>query len=122
MDKTEKELKQFCHLTTICKFDTSFIYIYKALCQSVSLSVCLSPFVCPRGTNISYTQERGGTNISHTQEEGGDQTFYVGGGGAYYNVDEKMGVSEANFLVSKANILVSEASKLSAGARIFRGP
>ena len=33
-----------------------------------------------------------------------------------------MDVSEANFLVSEANITVSEASKLSAGARIFRGP
>ena len=38
-----------------------------------------------------------------------------GGGGAYDDVDEEMFVSEAN-------IFVSEASKLSAGARIFRGP
>ena len=46
---------------------------------------------------------------------GGGQTFFDGGGGAYDNVDEEMDVSEAN-------ILVSEEGKLSAGARIFRGP
>ena len=98
----------------------------------------------PRGTNISYTKERGGTNISHTQEggtnifhtqggdnlfhthrgvkhfcilwvgtnifasRGGGQTFFVGGGSGYDDVDEE--------------INESEASKLSAGARIFRGP
>ena len=50
-----------------------------------------------------------GTNI-FTWE--GGQTFYVGGGGAYDDVDEEINVSEANFLVS-------EASKLSAGARIL---
>ena len=49
------------------------------------------------------------------------QTFYVGGGGGHDD-DEEIDVSEANILVSEANILVSEASKLSAGARIFRGP
>ena len=43
------------------------------------------------------------------------QTFYVGGGGTYDDVVEELVVSEANFHVS-------EASKLSAGARIFRGP
>ena len=53
---------------------------------------------------------------------GGGQTFFVGGGGGYDDVDEEMDVSKANFLVSEANIFVSEASKLSAGARIFRGP
>ena len=46
---------------------------------------------------------------------GKGQTFFVGGGGSYVDVDEEMGVSEANFTVS-------QASKLSAGARIFRGP
>ena len=51
---------------------------------------------------------------------GGRQTFYVGGGGAYDDVDEEMDVSEAKFHVSAANIFVSEASKLSAGARILR--
>ena len=40
--------------------------------------------------------------------------FYVGGGGGNVDVDEEMDVS-------KANILVREASKLSTGARIFRG-
>ena len=42
-------------------------------------------------------------------------TFYVGGNGGYNDVDKKMDMS-------KANIFESEASKLSAGARIFRGP
>ena len=50
------------------------------------------------------------------------QTFYVGGVGGYDDVDEEMDVSEANFLVSEVNIIVSEASRLSAGARILRGP
>ena len=56
----------------------------------------------------------------------GGQTFcltlFVGGGGGYddVDVDEKMDVSEVNFLVIKANILVSEAKKLSAEARISR--
>ena len=45
----------------------------------------------------------------------GGQTFYVGGSCGYDDVYGKMDVSEAN-------IFVSEASKLSAGARIFRGP
>ena len=72
----------------------------------------LSPFVCPRWTNISYTQERGGTNIFTLR---GGPTFYVGGGGAYDDVDEDIDVSEGNILVCKA-------SKLSAGARIFRDP
>ena len=94
----------------------------------------------PRGTNISYTQERGDKHFSHTggwanifalrggetflHRVGGRQTFFVGGSGAYDDVDEEeeMVVSEANFLGSGANNFVSEASKLSAGARIFRGP
>ena len=42
-------------------------------------------------------------------------TFYVGGGGGYDDVDEEMDLSEAN-------IPASEASRLSAGARILRGP
>ena len=45
----------------------------------------------------------------------GRQTFFVGGSGGYDDVDEEIEVSKANFLVS-------EASKLSAGARILRGP
>ena len=53
----------------------------------------------------------------------GGQTFYVWGGGAYDDVDEEIDVSEASFLVRESNFFfVSEASKLSAGARIFRGP
>ena len=75
------------------------------------MSVSLSRFVCPRGTNISYTQERGGgqTFLTHRREGGtniftlrgganifasrGGQTFYVGGGGAYDDVVEEMDVS-----------------------------
>ena len=53
----------------------------------------------------------GGTNIFTSRRV---LTFYVGGDGGYNDVKE-MDVSEAN-------ISVSEASKLSAGARIFRGP
>ena len=84
----------------------------------------------PGGTNNFHTQQ-GGTNIFHTQVggtniftlrgdkhfciEGGDKHFFVGGGVAYDDVDEEI-------VVSEANIFVSEASKLSAGARIFRGP
>ena len=47
----------------------------------------------------------------------GGQTFYVGGGGAYDDVDQEMHVSEANFLVRELNIFVRETSKLSAGAK-----
>ena len=53
---------------------------------------------------------------------GGGQTFFVGGSCAYDAVNEEMVVSEANYPVSVANIFVSKASKLSAGARILRGP
>ena len=51
---------------------------------------------------------------------GGGQKIYVIGG--VDDVEEEMYVSEANFLVSEANILVREVSKLSTGAKIFRGP
>ena len=69
--------------------------------------------------NCSISVSGGGEQtILH---RGGGQTVYVGGSGGHDD-DEEMDVSEANFLVSEANILVSEASKLSAGARIFRGP
>ena len=52
----------------------------------------------------------------HLLDTGGGQTFSVGGYGGY-DVDGK---KEED--VSKANTLASEASKLSAGARILRGP
>ena len=58
------------------------------------------------GANIFCTQEGGGNK--HFYLGRGGQTFFVGGGGAYDDVDEEM--------------VVSEARKLSAGARIFRGP
>ena len=51
------------------------------------------------GQTFSHTGGKGRTNIFHTQ--GGEQNFYIEGG---------------------TNFLVSKASKLSAGARIFRGP
>ena len=62
----------------------------------------------------------------YTGGQGGGQIFYVVGGEGH-DVDadvnaEMYSMSEANFLVNAANILVSKASKLSAGARIFRGP
>ena len=59
-----------------------------------------------------FSHTGGGQTFLH---RGGGQTFFVGGGGAYGDVDEEK-------VVSEANIFVSEASKLSAGARIFRGP
>ena len=95
-------------------------------------TICLSPggqtiFIHSRGTNIFHTQV-GGTNIftlrgdKHFCIEGGDKHFFVGGGVAYDDVDEETVASKANFLGSEANIFVSKASKLSAGARLFRGP
>ena len=82
------------------------------------------------GPTFLTHRKEGGTIIFHTQEADnifesrGGQTFHVVGGGGHddADVDEEMYVSEANSLASKVNILVSEASKLSAGARIFRGP
>ena len=56
----------------------------------------------------------------HFYMRGGDKHFYtfsVGSDGGNDDVD-----SEEEEDVSEANIFVSEASKLSAGARIFRGP
>ena len=83
----------------------------------IKSSSSVSPSVCdfclsPRGTNTSFTQERGGTNI-FTQR--GGQTFNVGGSGGYDDVYEEVDVSEAN-------IFVSEVIRLSVGARIYRGP
>ena len=66
----------------------------------------------PRGTNIFHTQVRGQTFLPHR----GGQTFYVKDVGRDDDVD---GEEED---VSESNIPVSEASKLSAGARSFRGP
>ena len=81
-------------------------------------------FVCPPGDkHFSHTGEGGGTNNFDIWRGGqtflphrGGQTFYVEDVGGDDDVD---GEEED---VSEANILVSEASKLSAGARIFRGP
>ena len=88
------------------------VYIYKTLRLSVIKSVmfCLSP-----GGQTFLTHRRGGDkHFSHTGRRG-DKHYFVGGSGAYDDVDEEM-------VVSEANIFVSEASKLSAGARISRGP
>ena len=83
--------------------------MYKVLHSSVSLSRFL-------------LHRRGGgqTFVVHRRE--GGQTFYVGGSGGYDDVDGEMDISKPNFLVSEVNIFVRKASKLSPGARIFRGP
>ena len=60
---------------------------------------CLS-----RGTNISYTQERGGQTFLHM----GGRNIFVGAGGGSYDVDDHEEEEED----------VRKASKLSAGARI----
>ena len=83
--------------------------------------VCHILFV-PQGTNISDTHggggqtflHHGGTNILH---KGRGQTFFVVSGGGDDDVD-----SEEEEDVSEVNIFASEVSKLSAGARILRGP
>ena len=83
----------------------------------------MSHFVCPRGTNISYIQERGrDTHFSHTV---GDKLFHTQRGGQtflHHFLLEAVAAMMMLINLSKANIFVSEASKLSAGARIFRGP
>ena len=78
-------------------------------------------FTVGRGTDI-FTHQ-GGKNIftplgrQTFLHEGGKQTISVGDGGGSDNddVDKKM-------YVRKTNNRESKASKLSAGARIFRGP
>ena len=103
------------------------------MCVCVSVCPCVTLLFVPQGINIYHTQERGG---KHFCIKWGVQTFFVVGCGGYDDVDEEIDVSEAsflvseanvfaseaNFFVSEANILVSKASKLSIGARIFRGP
>ena len=75
---------------------------------------CLVSSLFVPGGQTFLTHMRGGDkHFLHTGGRGG-QTFFVEGSGAYDDVDEEM-------VVSVANIFVSEASKLSAGARIFRG-
>ena len=69
---------------------------------------------------MSHPGGTGGQTFFTHRGEG--QTFFVGCGGGYDDVDEVMNVSEANILASEASIFVSEASKLSGRARIFRGP
>ena len=75
----------------------SSIYIRCAARQSVNQSLCLFLFVCPRGMGGGH--------------------FYTQGGGKDNN-----DVESEEEDVSKANILASKASKISAGARILRGP
>ena len=120
-------------LTTIIEYPrqlsstllNNHICIYKALCLSVyplRFVLPLGDKHCPHtvgGANISHTQgwgkhfdTQGGQTFLHNGgkhfTQGGWQTFCVGGGGSNDDVDGK----EED---------VSEASKLSAGARIFRG-
>ena len=55
----------------------------------------------------------------------GTNIFTLRGGGQTFSVKDVGGDDDVDWMeehVSEANILVSEASKLSAGARIFRGP
>ena len=100
----------------ICFNEPSEIYLYKALHSSVSLS----RFVCPWGQTFLLHRRGGQTFVVHRRE--GGQTFYVGGSGGYDDVDGEMDISKPNFLVREVNIFVRKASKLSPGARIFRGP
>ena len=78
--------------------------VYKNVCPPCLWEIFVPP--CMRGANKLFVP--------------GGQAFYAVGGGGHD--DEEIYVSKANFLVSEAHILVSEASKLSAGARISRGP
>ena len=57
--------------------------------------------VCPWGTNISHTHERGGEK-HFCIEWGGGQTFYVVGCGGHDDVDEVFLVSEAGKLYAEA--------------------
>ena len=91
------------------------------------MSVCHVLFVPGGQTSLTHRMEgqiffshRGGTNLFALRA--GGRKFFVGGSGGYDDVDEEIDVSKASFLVSEANIFVSEASKLSTGARNFRGP
>ena len=73
------------------------------------------------GTNIFYTKE-GDKHFCHT---GADKHFYTGRGGQTFHVEDVGGDDDVDGEeedVSGAIILASEARKLSAGARIFRGP
>ena len=89
------------------------------------LHFCFSPggqtFPTHGGGGQTFFTHRGGGKHFYILG-GGGQTFFVGGGGGYDFVDEEIDVSETSFLVSEANCFASEACKLSAGARIFRGP
>ena len=51
------------------------IYIKHFVCQFVSLSVCLSRFVCPKQF-VSYPQKRGGQTFLTHRREGGKH-FYI---------------------------------------------
>ena len=66
------------------------------------MSVCVSVCVSPGGQTFSKHSWGGQTFLTHWRE--GGQTFlhraFVGGGGGYNDVDEKMDVSKANVVVS----------------------
>ena len=74
----------------------------------------------PVDKHFLHREEGGGVHTFQIHRRVG-QTFLHRGGGGYDDVEEERDVSKVNFLVSKANIFVSEASKLSTGARIFKG-
>ena len=116
-----------CGTHSLASLTIIVIYIYKALCESVSVS----PIVCPRGQTICLspggqtflTHRRGGGVQTFLTQKGwggqtcfthrGDNFFFAGGGGGFDDVDEETDVSKANFLGSVANIFVREARKLS---------
>ena len=62
----------------------------------------------------------GGGEDKHFYVDVGKLFFLQGGGKTFY--DEEMYVSESNFVENKANILMRIVSKLTAGARIVKGP
>ena len=134
------ERNQRWSLTEGCLPLKLIIYTYKALVSWSARAIVtfsVPPIVCPQGTNISYTQERGDKHFhiqgrdkhfyiergdKHFYIVGGGQTFYVVGGCGQEHFDEEMYGSKANNLVSEANILVRKANKISAETRIFRSP
>ena len=74
------------------------------------------------GGGQTFLTHRGGDK--HFCHTGGDKHFFTERGGQTFYVKDVGGDDDVDGEeedVSEANIPVSEASKLSAGARIFRG-
>ena len=87
-----------------------------ALMSLMTPSIYIKRFVRPSFCHVLFVPEdkhflhtgEGGGQTFPTHTEGGGTNIFDGGIGAFDDVDEEMDVSEA--------------SKLSAGARIVRGP